>query len=328
MDTTTSYMGIQLPNPFIAGVPLQWDTLDIVRQVEDAGGAAIVLPPLFEEELQKEALATHFSTESHAHFFAEAMSFFADHEDFVLGPEEYLEHIRKLKEAVNIPIIASLNGNTMLGWKDYAKLIEQAEPDALELDFYYVPTDVEESGEAIEQIGVNIVTEVREAIKLPLGVKLSPFFTSLAHFAGRLERVGADGIVIFNRFYEADIDVEELEVVSRPSLSFHGELLLRLRWLALLSGNVNCSLAATGGVHTAVDAVKAVMAGANVVQMVSILKKRGFEYLTQIRQEFAEWLERHEYESLEQMHGSMNIRRCPDPEMFQRINYMYIMQTW
>lgn len=328
METTTNYMGIELSNPFIAGVPLQWDTLDIVRKVEDAGGAAVLLPPLFEEELHTEELATHFSTESHSHFFAEALSFFAEHEDFVLGPEEYLEHIRKIKEAVDIPVIAALNGRSMLGWKDSATRIQQAGPDGLELDLYYVATDVEESGEVIEKRAVEIVSEVRGAVKLPLGVRLSPFYTSLAHFARRLEAAGAQGMAIFNRFYEADIDVEELEVLSRSSLSFNGELLLRLRWLAILSGNVNCSLAATGGIHTAVDAVKAIMAGASAVQMVSVLVQRGFEYLSEIRQELAEWLERREYESLEQMLGSMNILHCPNPDLFQRINYMQIMQTW
>jgi dihydroorotate dehydrogenase (fumarate) len=328
MDLTTTHMGIRLPHPFIAGVPLQWDTMDLARRVEDAGGAAIILPPLFEEALHQEALATHFATETYTNFFAEAQSFLVDHDNFILGPDRYLEHIQKIKQAVQVPVIASLNGISIAGWKDFSSRIEAAGADALELDLYYVATDPDETAEGIEKRGEEIVREVRAAVKLPLCVKLSPFHTALPNFARRLEAAGTDGMVIFHHFYEPDIDIEELDIESQLSPSSSRDFLLRQRWLAILSGTLKCSLAATGGIHTAVDAIKAVMAGASVVQMFTVVLDRGYEYLTDLQRELGDWMERRGYASLEQMKGSMNILHCPNPDVFQRLNYMYVLQTY
>ncbi|UCD56140.1 MAG: dihydroorotate dehydrogenase-like protein [Candidatus Hydrogenedentota bacterium] len=328
MDLSTSYLGIKLPHPFIAGASPLSEKVDSARRVEDGGAAAIVMHSLFEEQLHAEALATHFSTETHADFVAEATSFFADHEDFAVGPDEYLEQIRKIKEAVNIPVIASLNGFTQGGWLDHSVAIEQAGADALELTLYYVATDANESGESIEQRDVDMVSQVRKETKIPLALKLSPFYTSLGNFARRLEKAGADGFVLFNRYYEADIDTEELMVRSHLKLSTSSELQLRLRWLAILSGQVKSSLAVGGGVHTVSDAVKAVMAGADAIQMVSAILQDGPDHISKVRKELADWLEKKEYESLKQMKGSMNILSCPDPKALARANYMYVLQTF
>jgi dihydroorotate dehydrogenase (fumarate) len=329
MDLSTSYLGLKLPHPFIAGAGPLSDTLDTARRVEDAGAAAIVMRSLFEEQLHREALATHSSTEPHADSFAEALSYFAEPEGFVIGPDEYLEQLRSLKQALDIPVLASLNGYTLGGWLQHARHLDEAGADALELNLYYVATDATESGEEIERRCIELVREVTTAISIPVAVKLSPFYTSLASFACNLEAAGANGFVLFNRFYEADIDIEELEISPKLELSNSRELRLRLRWLAILSGQLQSpALAVTGGVHTATDAIKAVMAGASAVQMVSVLLERGPEYLSTVRDEVARWLEEKEYKCLDEMRGSMNVLHCPDPKALARANYMRVLQTW
>ena len=329
MDLSTDYLGFRLPHPFVAGAGPLSDTVDSAKRVEDAGAAAIVMRSLFEEQFRSEALATQQATEAHAESFGEALSYFAEPEEFVIGPDEYLEKLRRTKDSVDIPVFASLNGYTLGGWLRHAARLSEAGADALELNLYYVATDDKESASDVERRSVEMVREVKRAVSIPVTVKLSPFYTSLAHFARQLEAAGADGLVLFNRFFEPDIDVEELEILSELRLSDSRELLLRLRWLGILSGHLeSATLAVTGGVHTALDAIKAVMAGASSVQMVSALLQRGPKHLLSVRQEMERWMEEKEYASLAEMRGSMNIQRCPDPRALARSNYMQLLQTW
>ena len=328
MDLSTTYLGLHLPHPLMPGASPLSDDLDTVKRLEDAGAAAIVMRSLFEEQIVGEELATYHAHEAPNESYAEALSYLPDPGMFSLGPHEYLEQLQRIKAAVSIPVIASLNGTTPANWIEYARLIGDAGADALELNIYDLPTDPQESGEDVEQRVLDVVTMLREAVALPLAVKLSPFYSSFAHFARRLERAGADGLVIFNRFYQPDIDVENLEVVPRVRLSSRGELLLRLRWLSILSGQVGVSLAVTGGVHDAADAVKAVMAGAHAVQMVSVLLRHGTEALARMLAELSRWLEEHEYESLRQMQGSMSAARGASLLALERVHYMRVLQSW
>lgn len=328
MDLSTKYLGFELPHPFMPGASPLVDDLDAVRRLEDAGTAAIVMHSLFEEQITREQLATHFHLDTPQGTSAEALSYLPEPPAFTLGPYEYLEQIRKIKKAVSVPVIASLNGTTRGGWLSYARLMQEAGADALELNVYQLATDFEESSELMEKRVLHMLWEVKSSVRIPVAVKLSPFYTALAHFAQRLDDLGADGLVLFNRFYQPDFDIEALEV--RPTLRFSdsSELLLRLRWLAVLSGRVNASLAVTGGVHTPVDAVKAIMAGADAIQVVSALLQNGPGRLTKMRLELAEWLEAHEYDSLAQAKGSLNLLRCPDPAAHERANYMHVLQSW
>ncbi len=328
MDLSTKYLGLDLPHPFMPGASPMVEDLDTVRRLEDGGAAAIVMHSLFEEQIVLEQVATAASLDGPADSFAEALSYFPEPDSLALGPEEYLEQLRRIREAVGIPVIGSLNGTTKGRWLDYAEQIEQAGAHALELNVYQLATDPEECGADLELRTVEMVTEVRQRIQIPIAVKLSPFYSALANFAKQLVAAGADGLVIFNRFYQADIDVEELEVERTLHLSDSSELLLRLRWLAVLSATVETSLAVTGGVHSGLDAIKAVMTGADAVQLVSALFRRGPEYLTGIRRRVEEWLVEHEYESLDQMRGSMSLARCPDPAAYERANYMHILPGW
>lgn len=328
MDLTTKYLGLQLPNPFIAGAsPLTMRT-DSLKRLEDAGAAAVVLPTLFEEYMQDEQLLINNAVDNPAQSFGEALTYFFDYDRPLAGSHDYLESIQKAKTHIGIPVIASLNCMTMRGWKEYSAAIESSGADALELDFFSVATDASESGETRERIGIEVVREVKKSVRIPVTVKLTPFYTSLAHFARALEAAGADGLVLLHRFYEPDIDIEELEVISGIEPSNPHELLLRLRWLAIISGQVNCSLAALGGVHEAVDVIKAIMAGANAVQMVSALVRHGPEHIQQLIKEILRWMEDHEYESVRQMRGSMNISRCPDPSALSRGHYRALLKTW
>jgi dihydroorotate dehydrogenase (fumarate) len=318
MDLSTTYLGFPLPHPLMPGSSPLVDDLDMVRRLEDAGAAAIVMHSLFEEQIVGEELATHHAHKAPSESYAEALSYLPDPATFALGTHDYLEQLQKIKAAVAVPIIASLNGTTPESWIEYARLIEQAGADALEVNIYELATDR----------AVAVVAAVREAVAIPIAVKLSPFYSSLAHLARRLERAGANGLVIFNRFYQPDIDAENLEVLPRLYLSSPNELLLRLRWLAVLSGQVRGSLAVTGGVHNAIDAIKAVMAGAHAVQIVSALLRRGPETLARLRSEMERWLEEHGYQSLRQMQGSMSYGRGPNPAALERANYMRILQSW
>lgn len=328
MDLSTEYLGLKLPHPLVAGASPMADDLDVVRRLEDAGAAAIVMPSLFEEQITGEQVFTHRAIDAYAESFSEATSYFPDPAEFALGPDAYLEQLGRIKRAVDLPVIASLNGVTDRGWLEYARQMEQAGADALELNVYALETDPRQTAENVEHRIADMVTSVRRATRLPLAVKLSPFYTSLPNFARRLADGGADGLVIFNRFYQPDINLEELEVSHQLHLSNSSELLLRLRWLAILSGRVMCGLAVTGGVHSTSDALKAVMAGADAVQMVSALLRNGPAHLSAVRRGMETWLLKHEYASLAQARGSMNLTRCPDPSAYERGNYMRILQGW
>jgi len=328
MDLSTTYLGFKLPHPLIHGASPLVDDLDTVKRLEDAGAAAIVMFSLFEEQITREQINTLMNVEMHADSFAEALSYFPEPEDYRLGPEAYLEQIARIKAAVGVPVIASLNGISPRGWLQYAPQLQEAGADALELNIYHLSTQVAESGETVENRAVEIVRTVREAVKIPVAVKLSPFFSALTHLGARLTEAGADGLVLFNRFYQPDIDIEALDVTPSLELSNSSELLLRLRWLAIMYGQVKADLACSGGVHTAADALKAVMAGAGAVQLVSALLKHGPGKLTELRDGMARWLEEHEYESLQQAQGSMSHRNCPNPEALERANYVRILQTW
>jgi dihydroorotate dehydrogenase (fumarate) len=328
MDLSTTYLGFRLPHPLVPGAsPLGWD-LSMIRRLEDAGAPAIVLPSLFEEQIEADALGTMHHMDIHEGVNAEALSYFPLADDFVMGPDRYLEHVHRVKTAVGVPVIGSLNGTSVAGWLAYARLIQDAGADALELNFYHVATNPHESAADVEQRLIDIVASIKDTVRIPVAVKLSPFFSSLSHLARRLDDVRADALVLFNRFYQPDIDPDALSAVPRLHLSDPHELLLRLRWLAILSGRVRASLAATGGAHSALDALKAVMAGAHSVQMVAALLIHGPEHLRLVRRDLATLLEERDYESLEQAQGSMSLERCPDPDAFERGNYMKILHTW
>jgi len=328
MDLSTTYLGLKLPHPFMPGASPLVDDLDVVKRLEDAGAAAIVMHSLFEEQIAREQVASFLHTEMHGESYAEALYYFPNPDRFALGPEEYLRHLARVKATVHVPVIASLNGTTLGGWLDYARSMEQAGADALELNVYSLPTDPQVSGQELEDRTVEMLRALKQKIRIPVAVKLSPFYTAPAHFARRLDEAGADGLVLFNRFYQPDIDPENLEASRHLTLSSPAELPLRLRWLAILSGRLKASLAVTGGVHGAVDAVKAIMAGAHAVQMVSALLRGGPEYIRRVREETVGWMQDHEYESLDQMRGSMSLHSCPDPGVYERANYMLMLQGW
>jgi dihydroorotate dehydrogenase (fumarate) len=328
MDLSSTYLGFHLPHPLMPGASPLVDDLDMVRKLEDAGAAAIVMHSLFEEQIVGEQFAAFRHMETHAGSFAEALSYFPDTNVFALGPDEYLNTIRRIKQAVAVPVIASLNGTTLGGWLDFATRMQEAGADALELNVYSVATDLQDTAQDVESQVLELLRAVKAQVRIPVAVKLSPFYSALAHFVHQIEQTGADGLVLFNRFYQPDINVEELAVEHRLHLSDSTELLLRLRWLAILSGRVRVSLAVTGGVHTSLDAVKAVMCGAQAVQMVSALLQHGPDRLREVREGIATWLEEHEYESLAQMQGSMSLMRCPDPKAYERANYIETLQSW
>lgn len=327
MDLSTTYLGLKLAHPLMPGASPLVDQIDTVKQLEDAGASAIVMHSLFEEQIRSEQLAAQ-RVEALGESFAEALSYFPRPDEYRLGPDKYLEQVALVKKAVGVPVISSLNGVTAEGWLDYAKLIEQAGADALELNVFFVATDPNESGESVERRLLEIVRMLKPSIGIPLAVKLSPFFSSMSHLARQLDGLGADGLVLFNRFYQPDIDLEALETVPKLFLSDSAELLLRVRWLAILHGQVKGSLAVTGGVHTPVDAIKAIMAGADGVQVVSALLHHGPSHLRTLIEGLRGWMEEHEYESVQQMKGSMSLVKSPDPAAFSRGNYMRMLQTW
>jgi len=304
------------------------DDLAVVRQLEDAGAAAIVMHSLFEEQITLERAALERDVESHTESFAEALSYLPNEDDFDETSAQYLELIGKIKETVSVPVIASLNGITLGGWAGHAKLIEQAGADALELNYYDLPSDPRVTGAEVEQRALDLVAAIRKDVKMPIAVKLSPFFSSLPNFVTRIKEAGANGVVLFNRFYQPDINIEDLDTESVLELSNSTELRLRLRWLAVLSAQVETSYAATGGVHSAEDVVRAVMAGAHAVQMVSALLHNGVEHLATVLTNLTQWLEEHEYESIAQMRGTMNLKHCPDATAFERTNYLRILKSW
>lgn len=326
MNLACSYLGQQLAHPFIVGASPMVGDLDVVRRLEDAGAAAIVMRSLFEEEIRNDELAVSTAIDGPSFAFAEAATYLP--EPHVRAADDYLELIGSLREAIDIPLFASLNGVSEGRWLDYAEQLISAGADALELNLYHLPMELSESGSEIEQRLLGMVTDLRARLDKPIAIKLSPGFTSLPHFANGLVQAGADALVVFNRFYQADIEPVTLSVDRRLELSTSSELLLRLRWLAVLSAKLEVEMAVTGGVHTAVDAVKAIMAGASAVQLVSCLLARGPEYLATLRSEFEAWSEEYGYAYLAEMQGSMNLSRCPDPTAFERGNYMQVLRSW
>ncbi|MFY9903682.1 MAG: dihydroorotate dehydrogenase-like protein [Terriglobales bacterium] len=322
MDLNTQYLGMQLRTPLVASAsPLSHEIAGI-RALEDAGASAVVLFSLFEEQLHKEALELELHLNAGTESFAESLTYFPHSSEFHTGPEEYLNHIRKAKAAVDIPIIASLNGATLGGWTKYAKQVEQAGADAIECNLYSIPTNTEILGSEIEASYANILREVKTSVQIPVAAKLSPFFSNFANMAKRLDHLGANGLVLFNRFYQPDIDLEELEIKPNVLLSSPQDLRLPLTWIGILYGRIRASLAATSGVHSAEDALKLLMVGADVTMLCSVLLLHGIGHLRHIELGIVEWMEEHEYESVHQMQGSMSQLRCPDPGAFERSQYM------
>lgn len=327
MDLTTQYLGLKLRSPIMPGACPLIDDLDVVRRMEDSGAGAIVMHSLFEEQLVGEQLSAYMATELHDEAYGEALSYLPEPEEFHLGPDEYLSQIEKIKAAVDVPVIASLNGSTTGGWLLYSRQMAEAGADALELNIYDLALDDSESADSIEKRVVDIAREVKKAVAIPVSVKLAPYFTSIAHLANRLDENGADGLVLFNRLYQPDIDIENLELVRVNPVGL-GDLPLRLRWLGALYGKTKCSLAASGGITTAGEVVKAMMAGADTVQIVSALLLNGPEYIATVEKRLIAWMQEHEYSSLDELRGSMSIDRCPDPSAYQRANYMRTLLSW
>ncbi|MEG3438052.1 dihydroorotate dehydrogenase-like protein [Pannus brasiliensis CCIBt3594] len=329
MTLRTNYLGLELRSPLVVGsaAPLSED-IDNIKRMEDAGAAAVVLHSFFEEQIKQEQLALHHHFTHGAESFAEALTYFPEPEVFHVGSEEYLNHIRKAKEMVEMPIIASLNGETSGGWLEYAIQIEQAGADALELNVYYVPNDLELSGADVEQNYLDILKIVKSEVSIPVAMKLSPYFSNTANMAKKLAEAGANGLVLFNRFYQPDIDLETLDVKPNVILSNPQAMRLPLRWIAMLYGRVPVDLAATGGIHNSIDVIKMTMVGAKVTMLVSVLLRHGFEEITKIERGLLHWLEENEYESIEQLQGSMSQLNCPDPSAFERAQYMKAIQSY
>jgi len=322
MDLTTTYLGLKLRTPLVPSASPLSEEVDSIKRLEDAGASAIVLYSLFEEQLRQDRVELHQHMEAGTFSFAEALTYFPEPDQFHLGPDEYLKHISKAKNAVNMPVIASLNGSSVGGWTSYAKAIQQAGADALELNVYYIPTDLDVTSAQIEQTYLDILKAVKSGITIPVAVKLSPFFTNFANMAKRLDEAGANGMVLFNRFYQPDIELESLEVVPNILLSTPMAMRLPLRWVAILYDKLNCSLAATSGIHRATDALKMLMAGADVTMLCSVLIRHGVKQIGVIERDLVAWMEEHEYESVEQLKGSLSQKNCPNPSEFERAQYM------
>jgi dihydroorotate dehydrogenase (fumarate) len=327
-DLTTTYMGLTLKNPIVPSASPLTRKLDGIKQLEDAGAAAITMYSLFEEQIDIEALAQHDFLEQTVFMSAEATAYFPKAADYNRGPDGYLDLICDAKASVDIPVIGSLNGVTTGGWTRYARLIEEAGADALELNVYLIPTRTSLTSDGVENTYLEILREVKAQVKIPVALKLSPFFSALPNMAHRLDRAGADALVLFNRFYQPDFDLEELVVTPHLVLSTPWEMRLPLRWIALLYGHVAASLALTSGVHTAKDAVKAVMAGANIVNVCSALLEKGPGYIAELVQGFGDWMAAHEYESVDQMRGALSQRNVAEPAAFERANYMKVLGSW
>jgi dihydroorotate dehydrogenase (fumarate) len=328
MDLSTTYLGLRLRTPLVPSAsPLSEDVANI-RKMEDAGAAAVVLHSLFEEQLRHERLELHHHLTQGTESFAESLTYFPEVEEYHLGPEAYLEHIRKAKAAVDIPIIASLNGSSVGGWTEYAWQIEQAGADALELNIYSIPTDMDQTAAEVEQTYLDILHAVLSVVSIPVAVKLGPFFSNFARMARSLDEGGADGLVLFNRFYQPDIDLEGLEIRPNLLLSTPHALRLPMRWIALLYGRLDADLAATSGIHQAQDVLKMLLVGASVTQLCSVLLRKGIDHIRQIEHDLVRWLEEHEYQSVRQLRGSMSQKNCADPSAFERAQYMKTLHSY
>lgn len=328
MNLTTNYLGLQLKNPIVASAGPLSHEIDNIKAMEDAGISAVVLYSLFEEEIEYEALELHHHTTAHEESYAEALDYFPEPFEFKIGPEKYLEHIRKAKEAVDIPIIASLNGKSFGGWIDYARKIEQAGADALELNIYFLASDPKISCTEVEKEYLNIVKGVKMNVNIPIAVKMHPFFSSVSWMAEQLTNVGADGLVLFNRFYQPDINLETLEIEPSVLLSTPAEMRLPLRWIGILYGRINADLAATSGIYSETDVIKMIMAGAKVTQVLACMLKFGIGHIKDVLKQIIYWMEINEYESLDQMRGSMSYKNVANPSQFERANYMKVLHSY
>ncbi len=327
IDLRTTYLGLPLRTPLVASASPLSQEIDGIRRLEDAGASAVVLYSLFEEQLQQESVELEHHLAQGTNSFAEAASFFPQPDQFRLGPEGYLNHIHRAKRVVSVPIIASLNGATLGGWAKYARQIEQAGADAIECNIYSIPTDLDVAGSDIEKTYVDILREVKTSVRIPVAVKISPFFSSMANMAKRFDEAGANGLVLFNRFYQPDINLDELEIQANVLLSTPQDLRLPLTRIGILYGRIRASLAATSGVHGPEDVVKLLMVGADVTMICSALLRNGIGYLNQIEDGLLEWMEEHEYRSVQQMKGSMSQIRCPNPSAFERAQYMKAVKS-
>ncbi|MBL7074759.1 dihydroorotate dehydrogenase-like protein [candidate division KSB1 bacterium] len=328
MDLSTKYMGLPLKNPLVPSASPLSEEIHNIKAMEDAGAAAVVLHSLFEEQIAQEEWELYYHTTQGTESFAEALTYFPETDKYVLGPEEYLEYIRKVKETVGIPVIGSLNGVTTGGWIDYARKIEEAGADALELNIYYIPTDYKRSAADVERIYLEILKSIKSIATIPIAIKLSPFFSSMPMIARKLDEIGADALVLFNRFYQPDIDLEKLEVVPNILLSTPQDMRLPLRWIAILYGHVNANLAATGGIHNAESVLKMLMVGADVTMVCSTLLKNGIARISDILKDMQCWMEEHEYTSVSQLKGSMSQKSVANPDAFERACYIRNLQSY
>ena len=328
MDLTTTYLGLKLKNPFVPSASPLGRDIATVKRMEEVGASAVVLESLFEEQIIHEKFEMDHFLAQGTESFAEATSYFPESDMYSFGPDEYLAHIQKCKESVDIPIIASLNGVSSGGWTEYARKIQEAGADALELNSYYLATDPMKNPREIEDNYVEVLKGVKNAVTIPVSLKLSPFFTSLSYMATRFDEIGVDGLVLFNRFYQPDIDLENLEVTPNLVLSSSESMRLPLRWIAILYGKIKASMAATTGIHTSEDALKMIMAGADVTQLCATLLQNGVDRITSIQEGMVKWMEDHEYESVKQMKGSMSHKSVAEPAAFERANYMRVLKSY
>ena len=322
MNLKTTYMGLKLRTPLVVSASPLSESIDNIKRMEDAGASAVVLHSLFEEQIRYERYELHWSTTQGTESYPEALSYFPDPHELCVGPEAYLQHIAKAKESVTIPIIASLNGSTTSGWTSFAKQIQQAGADALELNLYNIPTDMKLSGADLEHQYIEVLRSVRAEVSIPLAVKVSPYFTNFANMAKRFAENGANGLVLFNRFYQPDIELESLEVVPNIFYSTPMAMRLPMRWIAILYDRTSASLAATSGIHRGTDALKMLMAGADVTMLCSVLMRHGIDRLRVIEEEMTTWMREHEYESVERLKGSLSHKNCAEPSAFERAQYM------
>jgi dihydroorotate dehydrogenase (fumarate) len=322
MDLKTKYLGMTLRSPIVVSASPLSEYTQNIKMMEDAGAGAVVLYSLFEEQIRLEQQELHYHTTMGTESFAESLSYFPEPEEYKLGPEEYLQHIQDAKEAVDIPIIASLNGSTIGGWTEYSKEMEKAGADAIELNVYYIPSDPTLSGSNVEQTYVDILRSVKSTVDIPVSIKLSPFFSNMANMAERLDDAGANGLVLFNRFYQPDIDLEEFEVTPNVQLSTSQAMRLPMRWIAILKDKIAADLAATSGIHTGIDVVKMLLVGSNVTMLCSALLKHGIFHIQNVEKHLIEWMEQNEYNSVGEMIGAMSQQKSSDPSAFERAQYM------
>jgi dihydroorotate dehydrogenase (fumarate) len=328
MDLSTSYLGLHLKNPLVPSAGPLTRTVDGMRRLEDAGASAVVMHSIFEEQIQHEAAELDHYLSSGTESFAEALSYLPEASEYFVGPEEYVSELAKAKKSLSIPVIASLNGVSTGGWIKYAKKFEEAGADAIELNVYHIPADTRVTGAEVEQRYIDVLKAVKSTVKIPVAIKLGPFFSSMANMAKRLDEAGADGLVLFNRFYQPDVDIEALEVVPNVQLSTSKSLRLPLRWIGILFGRINASIAATSGVHTAADVVKLIMAGADVTMLCSSILLNGPKHLATVLNDLEHWMQEHEYVSVMQMRGSMSQKGVADPSIFERANYMKALNRY